>query len=106
MSSVPIRLWTSSRLSAAISAAAPSAVHRPPPAARTSANIPRIATVPSSTLGRRHAIGPSPNSSIPPAMISLASGGCSEFGSVPSGEFAYGAPAGGRIRSITRAALT
>ena len=30
-------------------------------------------------------------------MISFASGGCSEFGSVPSGDVAYGAPAGGWI---------
>jgi hypothetical protein len=106
MSSVPIRPWTSSRLSAAISAAAPNASHNPPPAARTSANIPRIATVPSNTLGSRQASGPSPNSSIPPAISSLTREGCSELPSTPSGAFAYGAPAGGRIPAITRAAFT
>ncbi len=71
---------------------------RPPPGrARTSRVSPPC---PSSTLGKRQANGPSPNSSIPPAMISLASGGCSEFGSAPSGEFAYGTP--GRRRNPGR----
>ena len=70
----------------------PSAVPRrpptsgPPPAARTSANIPRIAIDPKIRLPIRQANGPSPNSSIAPAMISLATWGCSALGSVPSGE--------------------
>ena len=85
MSSVPIRPWTSSRLSQAISALAPTAAQRPPPAARTSANIPRIAIEPKIRLPIRQANGPSPNSSIAAAMISLASWGCSALGSVPSG---------------------
>src|ERR1700748_3808708 len=58
MSRVAIREWTSNRLSAAISAAAPTATQGPPPAARTNANIPRIASEPSRMLGSRHATGP------------------------------------------------
>ena len=85
MSSVAIREWTSNRLSAAISAAAPTATQRPPPAERTNANIPRIASEPSRMLGSRHANGPSPNSSIAPAMTTFASWGCSALGSSPDG---------------------
>ena len=107
MSRVAIREWTSNRLSAAISAAAPTATHGPPPAARTNANIPRIASEPSRMLGSRHANGPSPNSSIAPATITLASWGCSEFGSSPAGvPRVMGPAAAGLIPAITRAALT
>ncbi len=68
--------------------------------------MPRIASDPIKMLPMRHANGPSPNNSIAPAITSLASCGCSEFGSSPSGAFAYGCPAGGRSPAITRAALT
>ncbi len=83
-----MRPCTSSRLSVAISVAAPSDDQRPPPALRTSAYMPSNAIVPKMRLPRRQANGPSPNSSIDAATISLAPCGCSALGSVPSGELA------------------
>ena len=76
----PIRPWTSIRLSAAISVAAPSASQSPPPAARTSANMPRIASDPSSRLraatrtGRLRTARSSRRSSASPAADARRSG--------------------------------
>ena len=66
----------------------------PPPAARTSANIPRIASVPSTTLPSRHANGPSPNSSIAPGDDQLGELRMLGVGIVPERRAAYGAPDG------------
>ena len=81
-----MRPWTSSRLSVASSVAAPRADQRPPPALRTSTNMPSSASEPKMRLGRRQANGPSPKSSIAAATINFAPWGCSALGSVPSGE--------------------
>ena len=86
MSRVKIRPWTSSRLSVAISVAAPREDQRPAPALRTSTYMPSSAIVPKMRLPSRQANGPSPKSSIDAATMSLAPCGCSALGSVPSGE--------------------
>jgi hypothetical protein len=62
--------------------------------------------VPNTRLPRRQAKGPSPNSSIDPAITSFASCGCSELGSSPAGAPEYGACAGGARPAITLAAFT
>ena len=68
-----------------MTAEAPAASQLDPPAALTSAYIAATAISPNTRLPRRHPQGPSPNTSIPPAITSLASWGCSAFGSFPSG---------------------
>ncbi len=54
----------------------------------------------------RQPSGSLPNTSIPAAITSFASCGCSALGSSPRGVPWYGEPTGGSIPAITLAALT
>src|ERR1700678_1497700 len=83
MSSIAMRPCWNDRLSKARTKAAKGAVRLLAPRRWTIKYNSRIPSVPRITLGRRQATPLLPKSRMEPAMISLASGECSEVGSSP-----------------------